>query len=168
MAARAAVVLAALCVLACAPALAGDLTGPAQAKDGDSLLMGGRELRLAGIDAPEWSATRPAFRQSCEDERGQAWTCGAAARAVLESLVAGRIVTCADTGMRSYRRPVVRCFVDGRDLAEAMASGGWSAPHPDWPGPYDAAMAEAKAAGRGIWRGAFTPPWAWRKAQFAR
>ena len=38
---------------AIAPALAQDISGPAQAVDGDSLSLSGRSVRLYGNDAPE-------------------------------------------------------------------------------------------------------------------
>lgn len=40
---------------ACSPAAAADtFSGIARAMDGDSLMVGEREVRLFGIDAPEW------------------------------------------------------------------------------------------------------------------
>ena len=38
-------------------------TGPVRVIDGDSLRRGDAEIRLSGIDAPE-------YRQSCKDEKG--------------------------------------------------------------------------------------------------
>lgn len=38
-------------------AIASDFDGTATAKDGDSLMVGSREVRLFGIDAPEYKQT---------------------------------------------------------------------------------------------------------------
>ena len=55
-----------------APAAAqGAVYGTGHAKDGDSLMVGDTEVRLFGIDAPEWD-------QSCQ-KNGTDWSCGAAA-----------------------------------------------------------------------------------------
>lgn len=44
-----------LLLAACTPAAAADtFSGIARAMDGDSLMVGEREVRLFGIDAPEW------------------------------------------------------------------------------------------------------------------
>ena len=107
-------------------ALAADLVGPAQAKDGDSLILAGREIRLGGIDAPEW-------KQECA-ANGVRWRCGRAAAAVLASLTAGKTVACADTGERSYQRIVALCFVDGEDLGGRLVALGWAVDVPRFSG----------------------------------
>jgi endonuclease YncB( thermonuclease family) len=56
-----------------APALATMVEGRARVVDGDTLEVGGRKVRLFGIDAPE-------LDQTCDAE-GQLWACGAEARA---------------------------------------------------------------------------------------
>ena len=58
--------------------------GIARAKDGDSLMVGNTEVRLFGIDAPE-------FDQSCT-KNGQPWSCGSAAADQLMRLVTGKDV----------------------------------------------------------------------------
>jgi len=45
--------------------------GLGRAKDGDSLMVGETEVRLFGVDAPE-------FDQTCT-RAGQSWACGAVA-----------------------------------------------------------------------------------------
>jgi endonuclease YncB( thermonuclease family) len=67
---------------ACAPASAQPtVSGLGRAKDGDSLMVGHTEVRLFGIDAPE-------FDQSCT-KNGQPWACGSAAADQLLRLVTG-------------------------------------------------------------------------------
>ena len=62
----------ALLISACTPAAAQQaIYGTGHAKDGDSLIVGDKEVRLFGIDAPE-------FDQSCTKD-GMGWSCGAAA-----------------------------------------------------------------------------------------
>src|SRR4051794_9155643 len=65
------------------------VTGQAHAIDGDSLRVDGRELRLIGIDAPE-------YRQTCR-RAGQDEPCGLQARDRLAALLRGGGVSCSIT-----------------------------------------------------------------------
>ena len=65
--------------------------GIARAGDGDSLEMNGRQVRLFGIDAPE-------FDQSCT-RSGAQWACGAEAADQFSRMVTGREVRCVPTGV---------------------------------------------------------------------
>ena len=125
-----------------APLTAGDeVTGMAVVVDGDTYLIDGVKWREQGIDAPEM--------------RGD--TRGPLARAALDDLVAGRPVTCIYYGSGRHERNVGRCIAaDGRGLALEMLRGGWAFVHrvyvdPDLATSYNAAEAEARAAGRGFW-----------------
>jgi endonuclease YncB( thermonuclease family) len=126
--------------------------------DGDSLRMDGREIRLAGIDAPE-------YRQTCTDEKGAAWPCGKEARNALERLVRAGGVSCHTQIEDRYGRALARCRAGGSDIAEALARQGWADGAGDrrFAEP-SAAIAEAKRAKRGIWRGGHSLPADWRKA----
>jgi endonuclease YncB( thermonuclease family) len=53
-------------LLTAAQAVAGPVSGIARAKDGDSMMVGETEVRLFGVDAPE-------FDQTCT-RSGQAWS----------------------------------------------------------------------------------------------
>ena len=93
-----------------------DITGSAQVIDGDSLVVAGVEIRLYGIDAPE-------YRQTCF-RRGRPWACGVDATRTLRALIASRPVGCRAREEDRYGRTVATCSVDGRDLGAAMVSGG--------------------------------------------
>ena len=85
--------------------LAGAVT---RVRDGDTVEVAGRAVRLAGV--------------SCE-ERGTPG--GQRASRAARRLVEGRQLTCALDGMRSYDRLVGRCALpDGRDLGAALIAGG--------------------------------------------
>ena len=62
-----------------------EMINAAQAKvrDGDTLTLSGRNIRLYGIDAPE-------YRQNCALANGKDWRCGAEARLMMVRLVDGR------------------------------------------------------------------------------
>lgn len=153
----------ALLLVAAAPALA-DWSGPFEVHDGDGLVVGGLELRLSGIDAPELS-------QACH-RNGEAWYAGCAARDAVAQMLRGRSVLCRDLGPRTYGRPVVDCTIDGEDLLEAIVRAGWAFDYVqfsktrDLPnGRYFDAEREAREAGRGMWQGQCEKPWDWRARQ---
>ncbi|MEL6504414.1 MAG: thermonuclease family protein [Pseudomonadota bacterium] len=132
-----------------------NFTGAAIAVDGDSLQMGGKRLRLSGIDAPE-------LAQTC-DVAGRLWPCGRQARASLRRLIA-KDLSCTTTGLDRYDRHLVRCTAGGKDIGAAMVAAGMAVSY----GAYGAQEAAARAAKRGLWRGNFTRPQAWREANNQR
>jgi endonuclease YncB( thermonuclease family) len=127
--------------------------------DGDSLRIGGQEIRIAGIDAPE-------YRQTCFDESGRGWPCGKEARTALEALVKQGGLSCSKAGEDRYGRGLARCRSKSGDIATQLARDGWALDAKDarFPAPVKA-MAEAKAKRRGIWRGRHEHPAEWRKAR---
>lgn len=147
--------LAILLILLAGPALGADLTGIAQAKDGDSLVVNGQEVRLHGIDAPEW-------HQPCELPGGGKWHPGQEAAAWLRSVLADHSISCKPEAHDHYRRTVATCYLDGRNLNEWLVREGWAFAYRRYSDRYVPAEAEAKAAGRGLWRGTCEQPETWR------
>ena len=131
---------------------------PVHVIDGDSLRVGGREIRLAGVDAPE-------YRQTCLDSSGQTWPCGKEAREALEGLVKAGRLSCATRHEDRYGRALASCRAGELDLASEMARLGWALGAGDRRFEEPARqIAEARAARRGIWRGSHQHPAEWRKA----
>ena len=109
-----------LCLALILPAiaLADTITGPvAHVRDGDTFVIGRQPIRLCGVQAPE------------KGRRG-----AKEATAYLTRLVRGKAVRCIPVGedtpcdgrssRRSHDRTVAQCFVQGRDIAEAMVAAG--------------------------------------------
>lgn len=128
-------------------------------RDGDTLTIGDRDVRLHGIDAPE-------FTQSCKTATGIDWPCGRDARLALVQLVKGHVISCEDRATDKYGRTVATCRDDqGRDLARAMAEQGLAVSFGGFAeGPYADDEAAAKQAKRGVWQGTFDPPSSWRES----
>lgn len=125
--------------------------GAARVADGDSLVVGGRRVRLQGMDAPE-------LAQECE-KAGVAYPCGREARDALARLVAGRAVECASHGRDRYDRVLATCTAGGVDLNLAMVEAGWAVSY----GDYRHAEHAARQEGRGLWAGSFERPQDWRR-----
>lgn len=140
-----------LTVQAAAAAEPQTLRGKARAMDGDSLRVGRTQIRLWGIDAPE-------FDQTCERD-GRDWDCGRAARSALASRVDGRVIVCQVRDRDAYRRAVSVCRVEGRSINEWMVREGWAVDYRRYSGgEYAAPERQARKAGRGIWSGRFERP----------
>lgn len=121
-------------------------SGRAEALDGDSIRMNGEELRLQGIDAPEYS-------QPCT-RGGQKWECGREAARNLRRLIARAPITCVGYERDRYNRLLVTCRSLGVDLGAAQVKAGLAIAN----GDYFVEEAEARNETRGIWAGEFDNP----------
>jgi endonuclease YncB( thermonuclease family) len=125
--------------------------------DGDSFAIGGRKLRLHGIDAPE-------YRQTCNDARGLAWECGKAARAALEEMLHAPGLVCKSNVKDRYSRSIATCSnAKTLNIAAAQVANGWAVSN-NFYGlrDYGSEEDDARNAKRGIWIGEFTHPRDWR------
>ncbi len=148
---------AALTVLAPAAAPAFEFSGTARAIDGDSLVIDGQEMRLQGIDAPE-------FQQSCS-VAGKPWQCGRAATEALAFLLARRPVRCLGSEYDHYQRALVTCRRGEVNINAMMVEIGMALAYRRHSHAYIAAEDSARAARRGLWDSEFITPWDWRRSQ---
>lgn len=137
--------------------LAGSAAAAATVKviDGDSIVVNGVEMRLEGIDAPE-------YHQDCFDKDGNKYRCGEKADAYMRELVKDRKVSCEKLETDRYGRQVAICYADGEDLNKAMVAAGWAVAYDRYDKRYVETEKEARKAGRGIWQGKFMKPEFWR------
>lgn len=131
--------------------LAGDqVSGPARVVDGDSLVIGGRRLRLKGIDAPE-------LKQRCRRDAFE-YGCGTESASHLRGLIGRNRVDCKTEGIDRYGRDLVRCRAGGINLNETMVRTG----HAIAFGDYRRAESLARSEAAGLWAGEFETPKQWR------
>ncbi len=117
--------------------------------DGETLRIGDTDLRLSGV-------TAPALRQQCVRDR-RVEPCGETAAQAVQKIIdlAVKPVECrpeADGG--------ALCFVDGRDVGEALVLQGRAVAADD---RYAEAEAQARKAKLGLWASAWVPPDQWRR-----
>lgn len=136
-------------------ARAADLSGVAEVVDGDTLRIGANQVRLAGVDAPEWS-------QPCKVGRAT-WFAGHEAAAWLKSRIEGRKVYCSVSATDRYKRKVATCYVDGADINAELVAAGWAVAYRQYSTRYVPQETAAKAAALGIWRGRCDLPGEWRR-----
>jgi endonuclease YncB( thermonuclease family) len=129
--------------------------GLGRAKDGDTLLVGETEVRLFGIDAPE-------FDQTCS-RQGHQWNCGAVAADALTELVTGKEVQCLSTASDQYGRVLGRCSVGRTDINQTMVEMGYAIAYRRYSSDYAHAEETAKAGKLGVWVGTFEVPERFRK-----
>lgn len=127
-----------------------DVEGVARIIDGDSLFVGGREVRMQGIDAPEG-------RQNCRRD-GREYACGEEARKLLQRLIARRNVFCKGLDIDKHDRLLALCKAGDIDLNREMVAQGYAVSY----GRFRDEEQAAKSARRGIWAGEFTQPRDWR------
>lgn len=149
-------IVAASLLAAASSASAEEFSGTGRAIDGDSLFVGGREVRLFGIDAPE-------YRQACRIGWSN-WSCGADAAAALRTIIATHQLTCKAVDRDVYGRTVAICRAGAVDLATAMLEKGMAISLDNAPAEYTAAASHSRLSRAGIWASEFEAPAAYRAA----
>lgn len=119
-------------------------------KDGDSLETGERQIRLDGIDAPE-------FTQICQNARGQDYECGKEAMYYLENMTIHKDIDCKCLPQKDrYKREICECFVGGISLNRAMVAAGWAVAYRDK--TYMEEQEKAEKNKVGLWQGKYMRP----------
>jgi endonuclease YncB( thermonuclease family) len=128
------------------------IAGFAEAIDGDSLRLAGVEVRLMGVDAPELS-------QWCQTRAGRDYACGVDAKAWLRRQTLLGAFSCAVEGRDRFGRALALCSRGDLEINREMVRQGQAVAF----GRFASEEAEAKAAARGVWAGAFQRPADWRR-----
>lgn len=123
--------------------------------DGDSIVLNGTEIRLEGIDAPE-------YKQICHDKNNQKYRCGIKAREFLVDFIKGKDVVCKKISLDRYKRQVSFCYANGEDINKAMIKSGWAVAYDHYDDKYIKDEEIARKQKKGIWQGRFMRPEIWR------
>jgi endonuclease YncB( thermonuclease family) len=136
---------------AAAPAIA-EIVGRATVIDGNIIEIGGRRIRLYGMEAPVGD-------QVCG---AQAWRCGQEATFALARIIETHWVYCSERGRDELETLVAVCRLSGANGPEvnaAMVREGWALAHRAQSTDYVAAEAEARRTRSGLWRGGGLADW---------
>lgn len=143
-----------------------------QVIDGDTLRVRGQsglaDVRLHGIDAPEWD-------QRCKDPGGKTFPCGQAATSQMLDLLQATQIPCGSDRMhgacvrgglpvtcvvmdldRKWGRPVAQCFAGRADIGREMISRGYATSA--YSKDYQTLAAVSRFLKRGLWAGDFENP----------
>ena len=128
-------------------------------RDGDTLTMMGKDVRLYGIDAPE-------YKQICQNTAGKNWPCGDAARQKLAAIIGSSEVVCLPKATDKFNRTVATCSTPiVPDVALALVETGLASNGVDGgEGPYAVSESLAQVEKIGVWSGEFMTPADWRRA----
>ena len=99
-----------------------------------------REIRLAGIAAPEFDAM-------CGKDAA-AWPCGRMARAALRSFIRGRAIECEIPAGADKIPDPANCVVAGDDISEWLVAQGWAKRSGE---QFEDAEKRAREAKLGLW-----------------
>jgi endonuclease YncB( thermonuclease family) len=132
-----------------------ELSGPARVIDSNTLEIGGRRIRLIGVDAPE-------LDQMCPTRKGEPYPCGRVAAQTLVRLVKDGPLDCRGERADSAGRLLTRCTIRGFDVGEQYILTGRAFADPETGGDYRRAEGTAAKLREGMWRGEFQKPWEWR------
>ncbi len=117
--------------------------------DGDSILINGENVRLKGIDAPE-------YMQICYEGKKEI-KCGKQSKKFLQSLIKGKI-ECKKEGKDKYNRWLATCYCNGKDLAEQMVAEGYALSYAQYGDEYALQQKQAMKNKKGIWKTKFMNP----------
>lgn len=126
------------------------IQGTADVIDGDTLRVGGTEVRLFGVDAPELS-------QTCFNNTSTV-ACGAMAKEALEGMIGSGRLTCLARDTDTYGRTVAVCRTSGVDIGGALVEAGWATAFQRYGDDYAAVELRARAQRAGIWKWDFQRP----------
>ena len=127
--------------------------GDARVIDSDSLRVEGQEIRLFGIDAPE-------FNQTCKlSGRQNSYNCGRKSASRLKSLVTNADIRCEGSERDKYERFLAICWVGDVEINRIMVSDGWALAF----GAYYSEEVAAQESRLGLWQGEFHSPSEWRQ-----
>lgn len=126
-------------------------TASAQYKvvDGDSLEYEGKQIRLQGIDAPE-------FTQICMDANHKKYECGQEATKFLQKMIENSQVDCVCEQKDKYKRDLCECFANGVSINRKMVANGHAMAYKTEKYVPEQQAAQNKKIG--IWQGKFMRP----------
>lgn len=133
-------------------------SGKAYVLDGDSIRVGKKEVRLFGIDAPEYS-------QKCFNKKNIEYSCGLNSKDFLIKLIGGKRVYCVYAQKDKYDRFLAKCYFDDLSVNEEIIKNGMAVVYnfTESDEIIDKLEEQAKDKKIGIWQGAFELPKNYRK-----
>lgn len=147
----------AVLMLVLPPAAAEEIAGRAMVIDSNTIEIGGRRVRLLGVDAPD-------LNQICPTKKGETYPCGRVSAQTLVAVIKDGPLTCVGDAADAAGRLVARCAIRGFDVGEQYVMAGRAFADPETGADYRRAEGTAEKLREGMWRGAFQKPWEWRAA----
>lgn len=134
------------------------ISGKAFVLDGDSLRVNKKEIRLFGIDAPEYS-------QTCFNKKNIEYACGQISKEFLIKLIGGKKINCFYAQKDKYQRYLSICYLNDISVNEVLVKNGMAVVYNFTQSDelMDLLEEQAKKNKLGIWQGPFELPSVYRK-----
>ena len=134
------------------------ISGIAKVIDGDSIKIKEKNIRLIGIDAPE-------FKQKCLDKNYHEYYCGKISTTFLKQLVNKKNIQCEYSKKDMYGRYLGSCNLENININYEMIKNGMAIIYNLKNTDEELKNLENKARNKkiGIWQGAFLEPRKYRK-----
>lgn len=136
-----------------------EFSGKTHVIDGDSIRVDGNEVRLVGLDAPE-------YYQTCFDKDNSEYRCGKISSKFLRNLAQNKHVKCLYAEKDRYNRFLGKCFIGDVSINEEIVKNGMAVIYnfTESDKKMDDLEIAAKKQKLGIWQGAFQLPKDYRKS----
>lgn len=135
-------------------------SGIGRALDGDNILINeATEIRLWGIDAPE-------YKQTCYNPSQKTQVdCGVKAKEFLDKLLAHKKISCSHEDTDRYGRILSICYTSGNiQINKQLVAEGWALDYTQYSGArYRMVEYKAKRENKGLWQYKFDLPHIWRQ-----
>jgi endonuclease YncB( thermonuclease family) len=134
------------------------ISGVAKVIDGDSIEINDNQIRLIGIDAPEYA-------QKCFDKNEKKYSCGTASTDFLKKLINERNVECEYQEKDIYNRYLANCYLSEMNINYEMVKNGMAIIYNLKTANQEIKRLEVSAKKHkvGLWQGKFEEPKSFRK-----
>lgn len=138
-----------------APSAYPKINGSANVIHAHVFYIGGRYVRLFGVDAPDND-------QICSDANGSSYNCGEEAASWVRGWIDNNPIDCYLLKIEPNGQDLATCVWGEYDIGAGLVGAGWALANTRESDIYRPYEAKAKSESSGLWQGTFYAPEDWR------
>lgn len=131
------------------------ISGSAQVIHAHILYIGGRYVRLFGVDAPDTD-------QMCSNATGSSYNCGEEAASWVRNWIDQNPIDCYILKVEPNGQDLATCVWGEYDIGAALVGAGWGLANTRETNIYQPYEVKAQSESSGLWQGSFYAPEDWR------
>lgn len=131
------------------------ISGSAQVIHAHILYIGGRYVRLFGVDAPDTD-------QVCSNATGSSYNCGEEAASWVRNWIDQNPIDCYILKVEPNGQDLATCVWGEYDIGAALVGAGWGVANTRETSIYQPYEVKAQSESSGLWQGSFYAPEDWR------
>lgn len=131
------------------------ISGSAKVIHAHVFYIGGRYIRLFGVDAPDND-------QICSNASGGSYNCGEEAASWMRSWIDQNSIDCYLLKVNPQGRDLATCVWGQYDIGAGLVGSGWGIAKTSETHIYEPYQAKAQSLSSGLWQGSFYNPEDWR------